>query len=425
MSRQATRGACLERLRLMNISLSSAYSNSIDIGINAVTKNWVGFIKVHLLHPLQDGMALLNGHRAFALEMEDGVKCIGKVEKGYELVTKARHLRLHLKGETLRHELASTIFDSLVKESYYNRHQHEFMGLTKPELEFFFVFLTFATVEARGIILKDGLTYNNARLVVSIPRDRSVGHPSELRISTTLVVNNLPQRESQATITKAMKQLFGENNIVGISFGNTTNNKQAGWCHLQCLNTAVYTEWLHKSTYILGRRIDFIPHRGSIDGSDPNQTAIRLAQTPVREVIADKVQAMGNAPNTNPLITEKYLTKTMKEFEDKLEEKFGSLTATINHHTDRRHEATTTTITNYTTNLHMLLGTIAQEFQQSNLRMQSIIQGLSTAAPDIMHRTAPPPTPQGPHMTAPPSTNSSPPGFPEPPTNVPQRTPPS
>ena len=90
----------------------------------------------------------------------------------------------------------------------------------------------------------------------------------------------------------------------------------------------------------------------------------------------------------------------MKEFEDKLEEKFGSLTTTINHHTDQRHETTTTTITNHTTNLHVLLGTIAQEFQQSNLRMQGIIQGLSTATPDIKHRTAPPPTPQGPHMTA-------------------------
>jgi hypothetical protein len=411
MSRQAIRGACLERLRLMDISLGTTYSNPIDVGINAVTKNWAGFIKVHLLNPLQDGMALLKGHRAFVLEMEDGVKTIGKVEKGFELVTKARNLRIHLKGETLRHECASTIFDSLVRESYYNGLQHEFMGLTKPELEKNFAFLTLVTEEARDIILNEGLTYNSEKLIVSLPRDRNVGNPSELRISTTLVANNLPQRESQATIIKAMKQLFGENNIVGIGFGNTNTTRQAGWCHLQCLNTAVYTEWIHKSAYILGRRIDFIPHRGSIDGSDPNKTAIRLAQAPVREVIADKVQAMGNATNTNPLITEKYLSKTMKAFEDKLEEKFGSLTTNINHHTDRRHEATTTTITNHTTNLHALLGTIAQEFQQSNLRMQGIIQGLSNAAPDNMHRTAPTPTPQGPPMTAPPLPIQAPPGF--------------
>ena len=249
---------------------------------------------------------------------------------------------------------------------------------------------------------------------MSIPRDRNVGNPSELRISTTLVANNLPQRESQAAITNAIKQVIGEDNIVGISFGYTNqgnSTKQAGWCHLQCLNTAVYTEWIHKSTYILGRRIDFIPHRGNIDGSDPNKTAIRLAQAPVREVIADKVQATNNSTNANPTITEKYLAKTMRKFEDKLEEKFGSLTTTINHHTDRRHEATSTTITNHTTNLHALLGTIAQEFQQSNVCMQGIIQGLSTVATDTIHQTALPPT-LGPSTTALPLHIQVPPGFP-------------
>ena len=110
MSRQAIRGACLKRLRLIDISLGSTYSNQIDVGINAVTKNWAGFIKVHFLNPLQNGMALLKDHRAFVLEMEDGVKTIGKVEKCFELVTKARNLRIHLKGETLRHECASIIF---------------------------------------------------------------------------------------------------------------------------------------------------------------------------------------------------------------------------------------------------------------------------------------------------------------------------
>jgi hypothetical protein len=411
MNMQDVRGACLERLRLMDIPLGSTYANPIDVGINAVTKNWAGFIKVHLLHPLQDSMALLKGHRAFVMAMEDGEKVIGKIEKGYELVTKARNLRLHLKGETLRYEQAFTIFESLVQESYYNGHQHEFMGLTKPELDKIFAFVTFTTEEARDTVLKDGLIYNNEKLQVSIPRDRNVGNPSELRISTTLVANNLPQREPQA----AIKQVIGEDNIVDITFGYTNQSnttKQAGWCHLQCLNTAVYTAWIHKSTYILGHRIDFIPHRGSIDGSDPNKTAIRLAQAPVREVIADKIQAMSNATNANPLITEKYLTKTMREFEDKLEEKFGSLTTTINHHTDRNHEATTTTITNHTTHLHALLGTIAQEFQQSNMRMQGIIQGLSTIAPDTTHRTAPPPIPQGPHTTAPPLPIQAPPGFP-------------
>ena len=249
---------------------------------------------------------------------------------------------------------------------------------------------------------------------MSIIRDRGASHPSELRISTTLVANNLPQRETQTAIIRAIKQVFGADNIVGVNFGANNlphTDKQAGWCHIHCLNAAVYTEWLHKSTSILGRRVDFIPHRGSIDGTVPNNTAIRLAQAPAREAIADKIQAMTNAANPNPIVTERYLTKTMKELEDKLEEKFGTLTTTINTHTDRRFETTMTIIVHHTTHLQSLLGTIAQEFQQSNIRMQGLVNGLSAAVPDLLQRTIPPPIPQGLNTTALPLPLQASPGF--------------
>lgn len=62
--------------------------------------------------------------------------------------------------------------------------------------------------------------------------------------------------------------------------------------------------------------MDFIPHRRSINGTDSNNTAIRLGHAPVREAIADKIQAMNNMTNSNLLVTEKHLTKTIKDFEN-------------------------------------------------------------------------------------------------------------
>src|ERR1700738_4234731 len=50
------------------------------------------------------------------------------------------------------------------------------------------------------------LVYNQEKLQVSITRDRGAGNPSELRISTTLIANNLPQRETQTTISRVIKQ---------------------------------------------------------------------------------------------------------------------------------------------------------------------------------------------------------------------------
>ena len=50
-SRWEVKAAYLERLHFMNIPLGTKYSNPIDIGINTVTRNWSGFIKLHLLYP--------------------------------------------------------------------------------------------------------------------------------------------------------------------------------------------------------------------------------------------------------------------------------------------------------------------------------------------------------------------------------------
>ena len=178
-----------------------------------------------------------------------------------------------------------------MSESYYEGHEVEILSLTKADAEKDFTFLALTTEEAREDIITNGLTYHSEKLKVSITKDKDIGNLSELRISTTLVANNLPQCESQSTITKALKRLFGEENITGITYGHKSNqedDRQAGWCHIQCLNAAVYTEWLRKSTYILGRRMDFIPHKGSIDGTEPNQMAIQLAHAPVHEVIAQK-----------------------------------------------------------------------------------------------------------------------------------------
>ena len=174
---------------------------------------------------------------------------------------------------------------------------------------------------------------------VSITKDKDLGNPSKLRISTTLVANNLPQKESQSTITKSLKRFFGKDNITRITFGYKTNqddDRQSGLCHIQCLNAAIHTDRLHKSTYILRRRVEFVPHKGSIDGTAPNPTAIRLAQAPVREVIAQKAHAMDYINASAPLMSEKIFIKVMDDLADTMDDKLTTLTNNINLNTDMR-----------------------------------------------------------------------------------------
>ena len=51
------------------------------------------------------------------------------------------------------------------------------MGLTKPEFDKNFAFLTLTTEEAQDIILMEWLTFNHEKLQVSITHDRSTGNP--------------------------------------------------------------------------------------------------------------------------------------------------------------------------------------------------------------------------------------------------------
>lgn len=45
----------------MEIPLDTEYSNPLDVGTNPITRNWMGFIKVHLKRLHVDGFALLRG----------------------------------------------------------------------------------------------------------------------------------------------------------------------------------------------------------------------------------------------------------------------------------------------------------------------------------------------------------------------------
>ena len=104
--------------------------------------------------------------------MGDRERVIGKVEKGFKLITKAKNMGLHLKGETLRNNLAIDILRNLMREFYYKGWEIEILSLTKLDMEKDFAFITATTEESRDDILTNGLTYHSERLKVSITRDK-------------------------------------------------------------------------------------------------------------------------------------------------------------------------------------------------------------------------------------------------------------
>lgn len=174
---------------------------------------------------MRDGLALLRRERVFVMKMEDGEHVIGKVKKWFEFITKAKNMRLRLKGTSLRGSTTIDVFRTVMTESYYEGREVEILSLIQMDEEKDFAFVTRTTEEARDEIFNNGLTYRSKKLKVSITKDRDSGNISELRISTTLVATNIPQREFQSAITKAIKRLFGEDNITDITFGYKSNHE--------------------------------------------------------------------------------------------------------------------------------------------------------------------------------------------------------
>jgi hypothetical protein len=100
----------------------------------------------------------------------------------------------------------------------YTKATTEAENLTKPEVSKDYAFLTLTTEETRLLILEHGSLYNRENIKVSVTHDRDSGNPSKLHFSSTLVVNNLPQKKSYFAIVRNIKKVFNKDNIVGVSF---------------------------------------------------------------------------------------------------------------------------------------------------------------------------------------------------------------
>ena len=135
IGQNVAQGTCLEWLRNMVVSLGTTYLDPMDIGLNWITCNWAGFIKLHLQNPLMDGLTLLKGDRAFTMRMEGGIPIISQIEKSFELAFKAHYLRIHLQRKIQVEAPVRDVFKTIEQESYYKGGQHEFLTLPTQKIE--------------------------------------------------------------------------------------------------------------------------------------------------------------------------------------------------------------------------------------------------------------------------------------------------
>ena len=75
--------AAASRFEVMHIPLATRFREPICAIVDRASTKWLGFLKVDLLNPHIDGLALLRGDRIFTLFIRTEY-VVGKIEKGFD-----------------------------------------------------------------------------------------------------------------------------------------------------------------------------------------------------------------------------------------------------------------------------------------------------------------------------------------------------
>ena len=125
-----------EKLNEMKIPLGTNLIEPISIlcmsakrgGVKGV---WTGIIKLHLLNPHIDGIALLTGLRIFIfhLEPQSSVGSLGKVCKSYHSIARNNNLSIKITNEALVGITAHDLFVDVLENSFRRGHNFEIVDV--------------------------------------------------------------------------------------------------------------------------------------------------------------------------------------------------------------------------------------------------------------------------------------------------------
>lgn len=265
MTKEEVQLQAAERFQQMGISLATRYREPIIAMAGGKLKRWFGFLKVDLLNPETDGLSLLQGHRIFALTLQDGELTIGKIEKGYECPTTSINRCLQIHGPAVASRNTRELLAELIEAGYYSGHDLEIVGVSKPNRNSQTTIVTVTNNSSKRYLLAHPPHIQQEPVHVSnvAAETGDLDEPGAMT-STTIIVRNLPRQASKTLVTSALHKLLGVRNVLTVSYSNAQldpNDRHNGIAFVTCLNTQVYTMWCRrKAVEFLGHYIDFEPH---------------------------------------------------------------------------------------------------------------------------------------------------------------------
>jgi hypothetical protein len=333
--------ACFEE---MNIPLSTCYREPVSALIHPHTKKWLGFLKVDLLNPNTDGIALLKGDRIFTLQLQDLNYVIGKIEKGFDFPSTAANRRFHLESPILARYASRNLLGKLICLGYLCGANLEFIGVSKRTKELESSEITVASAYTKRYLLESSILIANHRISIFLPAKIVANPHAPEALSTSIIVKGLPVDYAQNHITAALHKLLRPKSILTVTYNRASDDslgRHDGVATIRCLNTVVYTHWCNRRKVpLLDKLVDFSPHTKSLAGTNPSAAAKAQDRRPTREVIAEAITAFKNDSTLAPTFDQ--LPATLQQVETHLTTHMSTVGEGINLHTSAQVDAANT-----------------------------------------------------------------------------------
>ena len=117
------------RFQKMNIELGKL-CESIAPLCNSKNDVWNGITRVHLKKPETDGVALLEGTRIFALELEEETT-IAKISRGFDSLAANNEFTVKISSKSLPNLPTHKLFELMVRDSFKRNKEFEITQVLK------------------------------------------------------------------------------------------------------------------------------------------------------------------------------------------------------------------------------------------------------------------------------------------------------
>ena len=312
-----------ERLDDMKIPLGTNLIEPISILCMSVKKGgmkgvWAGIIKLHLLNPHIDGIALLTGLRAFILYFEPrssgGVGSLGKVCKSYHTIARGNNLSIKISNDTLVGITAHDLFLDILENSFRRGHKFEIVDVQKSTPNNHAYIVTPTPLQAQKIQTLQVSTHHQI-LEGQVTKGPSLTLEQKAKKEALILTfYNLPILMNIEDTSLEICKILGTKNVVSIWFHKQDGLRHNGSANVECLNPYVYRKFLGKEVKIGAYHVEITPHRRSLEGSEKpsKELLIKFGFEDTNTCLVNTVEAIQNQTQGEVKVTNDVLT-VMKE----------------------------------------------------------------------------------------------------------------